>query len=90
MHFEKFNTNRNTRIDVLYETQDSISIRTRSGDVYHDCTIGWEQGRTRSAEFDNYRFYQGDTTIWPEDVEDIAFEDEHKDEFIKFNPKTES
>lgn len=89
MHFEKFNANRNTRIEMLFETQDTISICTKSGDVYHECTIEWEQGRTRSVEFDNYHFKQGDRKIWPELVESIAYEDEDKESFIKENPEND-
>ena len=89
MHFVPFNVGRLTRIEHLYNTVDSISVETKSGCVYHGCTVTWEQGWTRSAEFDNYRFIHGYYTIYPEDVANIAFEDADVKQFIKDNPETE-
>jgi hypothetical protein len=89
MEFVKFNKHANgTLIEQLYESvEDTISICDKNGFVYHNCTIGWEQGRTRSAEFDNYRFYHKGYTIWPESVDGVAFEDADKKQFMKTYPE---
>lgn len=89
MNFVPFNKGRATRIETLYETVDSISVETKSGYVYHNCTITWEQGWTRSAEFDNYRFNHYSGTIWPEDIASVAFEDADKEQFMKDYPEGE-
>lgn len=88
MHFVPFNQGKATRIETLYDEVDSISIETHSGFVYHNCTVTWEQGRTRSAEFDNYRFKHGDDITFPEDVAFVAFEDECKEQFMKDFPES--
>lgn len=87
MHFVPFNKGHDTRIETLYESVDSISIETKYGYVYHNCTVSWEQGWTRSAEFDNYRFNHYSGTIWPEDVSSVAFEDVDKEQFMKDYPE---
>lgn len=87
MEFVKFNKP-GTRIEQLYDTvEDTLSICDKHGIIYHDCTIGWEQGWTRSAEFDNYRFYHHGSTIWPENVDSIAIEDSDKDAFVEMYPE---
>lgn len=89
MNFVPFNQSRNTRIEYLYNNVDSISVETTSGHVYHNCTVEWEQGWTRSYEFDNYRFKHGEYDIWPESVVSIAIEDEGKQQFMKDYPEGE-
>lgn len=87
MHFVPFNKGRHTRIETLYESVDSISIETKYGYVYHNCTVSWEQGWTRSAEFDNFRFKHSTGEIFPEDVVNVAFEDADKKQFMKDYPE---
>lgn len=89
MEYIQFNKVGSTTIEVLYDKVDSISILTTDGLPYHECSITWEQGRTRSVEFDNYRFVCGTSTIWPENVTHVAFEDEDKEQFIKDNKRSE-
>lgn len=90
MEFIKFNSTKQSKIEYLYDTvDDTLSIMDFHGNVYHNCTIGWEQGRTRSVVFDNYRFYHHGNTIWPEYVEFIAIEDDSKDDFIQEYEETE-
>lgn len=87
MNFVEFNK-KDTKIEKLYDTvDDTLSVMDYDGNVYHNCTISWEQGRTRSAVFDNYRFNHQNGTIWPEDVSHIALEDEEKDIFIDEHPE---
>lgn len=91
MHFVPFNKSPETKIEALYlnEGIDTLSVETKYGYVYHGCSIRWEQGWTRSAEFDNYRFNHGNGTIFPEDVACIAFEDSELEQFKKDNPEGE-